>query len=170
MNEPKYSDTQRYKALGAAAVTADGLPDTVEWLNIAKDDALSYPKSSHRTYPHTVNTRMNSTITPFTRKSIEINDTILTIFNEKLGLPEGTLDRLHTSSGEFSGSETRVIKSTAQPGRAPDRLSIGAHTDFGSLSFLSNRLGGLQVLPPGVEEWQYVRVSNLGLYDRNRVF
>ncbi|KAF5343657.1 hypothetical protein D9758_014697 [Tetrapyrgos nigripes] len=146
-----------YKAAGAHAVNADGTPDTVEFLNIAKDDVLSYPKPSRRTYPHTVNARMNSSIIPFVRKSVEINDTILRVFNDKLGLPEGRLDLLHTASGEFSGSETRVIKSPAQAGRPPDRMAIGAHTDFGSLSFLHNRLGGLQVLPPGVEEWQYVR-------------
>ncbi len=38
-------------------------------------------------------------------------------------------------------------------------MAIGAHTDFGSLSLLHNRLGGLQVLPPGYTEWQYVKVS-----------
>ncbi len=41
----------------------------------------------------------------------------------------------------------------------PTGWAIGAHTDFGSLSFLHNRLGGLQVLPPGYTEWQYVKVS-----------
>ena len=35
--------------------------------------------------------------------------------------------------------------------------ALRAHTDFGSLSFLHNRLGGLQVLPPGSDRWQYVR-------------
>ncbi|THV05873.1 Clavaminate synthase-like protein [Dendrothele bispora CBS 962.96] len=145
-----------YKAVGASAVDAEGNPDTIESLNVSKDDALSYPKPARRTYPRTVNNRMGSTITPFVRKSVDINDTIIAIFNEKLGLPEGTLDSLHTGSGEFSGSETRVIKSRAA-GLPADRMAIGAHTDFGSLSFLHNRLGGLQVLPPGVEEWQYVK-------------
>ncbi|KAK7452195.1 hypothetical protein VKT23_012298 [Stygiomarasmius scandens] len=145
-----------YKAKGASAVDAEGNPDTVEWMNVSKDDALSYPKPARRTYPHTVNARMKSTITPFVQKSVDINDTILAIFNEKLELPEGALDKLHTGSGEFSGCETRVIRNPAA-GLAADRMAIGAHTDFGSLSFLHNRLGGLQVLPPGVEEWQYVK-------------
>ncbi|CCM01792.1 uncharacterized protein FIBRA_03859 [Fibroporia radiculosa] len=34
---------------------------------------------------------------------------------------------------------------------------LSAHTDFGSLSFLHNRLGGLQVLAPGTDKWQYVK-------------
>jgi isopenicillin N synthase-like dioxygenase len=47
-------------------------------------------------------------------------------------------------------------------------MKLGEHTDFGSLSLLFNRLGGLQVLPPGQEEWHYVRplkghaIVNLG--------
>jgi len=47
-------------------------------------------------------------------------------------------------------------------------MSLGEHTDFGSVTVLFNRLGGLQILPPGSEEWQYVKplrghaVVNLG--------
>ncbi len=63
---------------------------------------------------------------------------------------------------ECSGSEARITKNP--PGFASDRMAIGAHTDFGSLSFLHNRLGGLQVLPPGYKEWQYVKVSQDTLY------
>ncbi|KAK7452196.1 hypothetical protein VKT23_012299 [Stygiomarasmius scandens] len=144
-----------FKVPGACVVDAAGTLDTVEFLNIAKDDALAYPKPARRSYPNAVNAWMNSTITPFVRKSLEVNDTFLEIFNEKLGLPEGALDKLHTGSGEFSGSEARLIKRPA--GMPTDQLGLGAHTDFGSLSFLHNRLGGLQVLPPGVEEWQYVK-------------
>ncbi len=99
---------------------------------------------------------MFSTIQPFVTKSVEINDTILAIFNEKLGLPEGSLAKKH-SREEFSGSEARTTKNPA--GYNSDRMAIGAHTDFGSLSFLHNRLGGLQVLPPGYEEWQFVKVN-----------
>ncbi|THV03755.1 Clavaminate synthase-like protein [Dendrothele bispora CBS 962.96] len=144
-----------YKAPGACTVDVSGSLDTVEFLNIAKDDALSYPQVSRRTYPHTVNDQMNPTVIPFVRKSLEVNDLVLAIFNEKLGLPGGTLDNLHTAGGEFSGCEARLIKAPA--GLKAGNLALAAHTDFGSLSFLHNRLGGLQVLPPGVEEWQYVK-------------
>ncbi|SJL02787.1 related to oxidoreductase, 2OG-Fe(II) oxygenase family [Armillaria ostoyae] len=143
-----------YKAAGSSAVDASGQPDTIEHINVSKDDALAYPNVIHRTYPSTVNERMESTITPFVTKSVQVNNTILAIFNDKLGLPKGMLTKLHPKD-EHSGSEARTTKNL--PGYAPDRMAIGAHTDFGSLSFLHNRLGGLQVLPPGYTEWQYVK-------------
>ncbi|KAL0575856.1 hypothetical protein V5O48_006106 [Marasmius crinis-equi] len=143
-----------YKAAGANAVDASGTLDTVEFINIAKDDAFAWPKTARRAYPPTVNERMDSTVVPFIKKSTEINTTLLNVFNAKLGLPDGELAKRHPDY-EFSGSEARTIKN---PKNMPkERTAIGAHTDFGSLSFLHNRLGGLQVLPPGVDEWQYVR-------------
>ncbi|KAF5372223.1 hypothetical protein D9758_005009 [Tetrapyrgos nigripes] len=167
-----------YKAAGANAVSASGIKDTVEFINIAKDDALSWPWPNGEPprrpypghgYPSTINTRMSSTIVPFIRKSTEINDTIMEVFNTKLGLSDGTLASFHKSmKEEFSASEARVIKSPASlnlnreveadagvNSKDEGKMAIGAHTDFGSLSFLHNRLGGLQVLPPGVDEWHF---------------
>jgi isopenicillin N synthase-like dioxygenase len=46
--------------------------------------------------------------------------------------------------------------------------ALGEHTDFGSLTILLNRLGGLQVQLPKTEDWVYVRpvpgcaIVNLG--------
>ncbi|OCH93285.1 Clavaminate synthase-like protein [Obba rivulosa] len=157
-----------YKAPGGNAVDESGTKDTVEFINISKDDALSWPTPTHRTYPSTVNARMEPTIAPFIRKSVEVNDTLLTIFNELLGLPAGTLAQKHLPS-EHSGSESRCIKNPPRPGGiSEEKAALGAHTDFGSLSFLHNRLGGLQVMVPGTTEWQYVRpipghaICNLG--------
>ncbi|EJD06828.1 Clavaminate synthase-like protein [Fomitiporia mediterranea MF3/22] len=110
-----------YKALGTISTNEYGNPDNVEFINISKDDALAYPEVKNRTYPSTVNAHMLSTITPFVRKSLAVFETIYSVFDKKLDLPDG------------------------------------AHTDYGSLSFLHNRLGGLQVLPPGSPDWHYVR-------------
>lgn len=164
-----------YKASGANAVDEFGNLDSVEFINVAQDDVLAWPNAVHRTYPRTVNARMDSTIVPFVKKSRAINVVLLGVLEKKLGLPEGELLKKH-SDEEPSGSETRCIKS---PPRAPEdnkTTAIGAHTDFGSLvsrivllfptyradhtqSFLHNRLGGLQVMVPGTEEWQYVKVG-----------
>lgn len=78
---------------------------------------------------------MESTVIPFVRKSMEVNATLLDVFNEKLRLPEGALAKRH-SVEEFSGSEARCTKSPPTP--TETRLSIGAHTDFGSLVSLRN--------------------------------
>jgi len=146
-----------YKAIGANATDETGTPDTVEFINVSKDDAIAWPKQAYRAYPPTVNVKMESTIKPFVQKSMAINGTMINILNYKLGLPEGTLGELHPAE-EYSGCETRCIKKMPEkPGEVKGRLGLGAHTDFGSLSFLHNRLGGLQVLPPGYEEWQYIR-------------
>jgi len=154
-----------YKSAGANVTDQYGTLDTVEFLNIAKDDALAWPKTARRTYPAPVQGHMESTVTPFVRKSIAVNMTLLNVLNDRLGLPESTLAKKH-STEEFSGSEARCIKSLEK--MSEDHRAIGAHTDFGSLSFLHNRLGGLQVLVPGTEKWQYIKplpghaVCNLG--------
>ena len=124
----------RYKAAGANATDATGALDTVEFINISKDDVLAWPGHAHRTYPPTVNARMTNTIAPFVRKSLAINETILNIFNAKLGLPEGALANLHIRE-EYSGSEARCIKNPPKPETSPSdiKAAIGAHTDFGSL-------------------------------------
>ncbi|KAJ7116904.1 Clavaminate synthase-like protein [Mycena epipterygia] len=152
-----------YKPAGANVINASGQVDAVEFINVAKDDALAWPAQARRSYPSTVNVRMESTIVSFVEKSLAVNNTLLDVFNDKLGLPKGTLSRLHPRE-EYSESETR---STFSP-PIVDRQVISAHTDFGSLSFLHNRLGGLQVFVPGAETWQYVKpipghaICNLG--------
>ncbi|KAF9243098.1 hypothetical protein BU15DRAFT_86517 [Melanogaster broomeanus] len=157
-----------YKKAGSSAIDASGQLDAVEFINVAKDDALAFPRVALRTYPAPTTAAIPTAVAPFVRKALVINYTVLRIFNERLGLPEGTLDRLHDFE-EYSGSEARVIRSPPLPGKAAaDRATLGAHTDFGSLSFLHNRLGGLQVMPPGHTEWSYVKpipghaVCNIG--------
>ncbi|KAG1848549.1 hypothetical protein DFJ58DRAFT_890185 [Suillus subalutaceus] len=147
-----------YKKAGANAIDATGaILDAVEFINVSKDDALAYPQVIHRTYPSTVNARMENTIAPFVHKGLEVTYVVLNIFNDRLGLPKGTLERLHDME-EYSGSEARCIRSPPVLVEETTKSAVlGAHTDFGSLSFLHNRLGGLQVLPPGHDEWSYIR-------------
>ncbi|KAF5352831.1 hypothetical protein D9756_006287 [Leucocoprinus leucothites] len=145
-----------YKAAGANAVDATGEKDTVEFINVSKDDALRWPShTSNRRYPEPIERQMDTVVRPFVQKSLEVNRTVLSIFNDKLGLPEGALLNQHPMD-EQSGCEARIIKNPPMPHNAQKR-AIGAHTDFGSLSFLHNRLGGLQVLAPGSDDWQYVK-------------
>ena len=81
---------------------------------------------------------------------------VLQVLNHKLGLPEGTLSSLHRLQSK-SADQMRFIKAPPQPVN-DRRVALGEHTDFGSVTVLFNRLGGLQVLPPGSDaEWVYVK-------------
>ncbi|KZV61603.1 Clavaminate synthase-like protein [Peniophora sp. CONT] len=157
-----------YKCAGAVATDENGSPDTIESINIARDDALAWPEVVHRTYPSTVNDRMESTIKPFIEKSVEINNTLLDAFNKKLGLPDGTLVSKHTLE-EHTSSEARCIKAPPNQHLSNVKVSLDAHSDYGTITFLHNRvIGGLQVLLPGTEEWRAVKpipghaICNLG--------
>ncbi|KAG2153611.1 uncharacterized protein EDB93DRAFT_1239804 [Suillus bovinus] len=147
-----------YKKVGAQAIDGTGkFVDNIEFINVSKDDALAYPQVVHLTYPSTINARMENTVAPFVRKSLDVTYAVLNIFDEKLGLPKGTLESLHAMD-EHSACEVRCTRSPpVQDKAARDRAMLAAHTDFGSLTFLHNRLGGLQVMPPGHDEWSYVR-------------
>jgi len=163
-----------YKAAGVNAIDEKGNLDSTEFINVSKDDALAFPAVVHRTYPQTVTTRMDSSIRPFVERSLEVNGTLLGVLNAKLGLPEGTLAQLHNPADK-SGCVARVIRSPPKLGPVDeDKAMLSAHTDFGSLSFLHNRLGGLQVLAPGTDKWQYIRpfpghaICNIG--DSSHIF
>jgi isopenicillin N synthase-like dioxygenase len=91
----------------------------------------------------------------------------LELLNDHLVLPEGTLQNMHRIKGR-SGDQIRFIKAPPQP-KDDRRTALGEHTDFGSVTVLFNRLGGLQVLPPGRDaQWCYVKpldghaIINLG--------
>ena len=130
-----YFRERSYKAAGANAVDETGTRDTIEFINIAKDDVLAWPQKVHRDYPSTVNEHMEPTIRPFVAKSLEVNSTLIDVFNDMLGLPKGTLAEKHKTS-EPSGSEARCIKNPPRSGFAGEaslKTAIGAHTDFGSL-------------------------------------
>lgn len=85
--------------------------------------------------------------------------------NDSLRLPPSTLPSRHRFT-EPSGCMARFIRTF--PTTDPARKNLGEHTDFGSLTILFNRLGGLQVHMPDTEEWVYVRpmpgcaIVNLG--------
>ena len=110
----------------------NGTLDTVELVNIAKDDILAWPSQVHRDYPSTVASSMSTVVRPFTLKSADIMATILNVFNDRLGLPTGTLAKRHVLEEE-SGCAARVILKPACFGDSPNRLGFGEHTDYGSL-------------------------------------
>lgn len=98
---------------------------------------------------------------------------ILRHLEQHLHLPAETLTSLHRQM-EVSGDQVRFVKSPPQP-PSDQRTALGKHTDFGSITILFNRLGGLQILPPPSltppgqsPQWTYVKplsghcIVNLG--------
>ncbi|KMU89560.1 1-aminocyclopropane-1-carboxylic acid oxidase [Coccidioides immitis H538.4] len=153
-----------YKATGSNVVDRDGNRDRNEFYNVSKDDILDVadhwpaPELLHESRPllKSFMTSAHSTIT-----------LILNLLNEHLQLPASTLANMHRL-GHATGDQVRFIKAPPQP--VDDRrVALGQHTDFGSVTILFNRVGGLQILPPGKDsEWCYVRplpghaIINLG--------
>lgn len=57
-----------------------------------------------------------------------VNQTFLTFFERRLGLPSGEFARLHDPR-RVNGGEARCIRTPPWQ----DSTGVGAHTDFGSL-------------------------------------
>ncbi|KAA8652461.1 hypothetical protein EYZ11_005068 [Aspergillus tanneri] len=153
-----------YKAQGAVVVDKQGNLDRNEFYNVSKNDILGL------TSPLPAPTILQSTRTnleSFITASHSIITLLLSHLNDSLNLPPNTLPSLHRLRAQ-SGDQVRFIKAPPQP-IDDHRTAMGEHTDFGSITILFNRLGGLQVLPPGEDAiWTYVRplpghaIINLG--------
>ncbi|KAI7222686.1 Clavaminate synthase-like protein [Hortaea werneckii] len=154
-----------YKGLGAGVIDSKGTRDRNEFYNVSKDDLLGIgePLPAPAVLKQVESRKL---LESYMRRSHAIVSLILSLLSGKLGLPAGTLESLHRLDA-VSGDQVRWVRSPPQV--MDDRqMSLGEHTDFGSITILFNRLGGLQVLPPGSEEWRYVKplkghcIVNLG--------
>ncbi|EME45502.1 hypothetical protein DOTSEDRAFT_170939 [Dothistroma septosporum NZE10] len=154
-----------YKGYGKGVVDKKGTRDRNEFWNISKDDILGV--GERLSNPASISTEeAREKLRNFMVRSHAVVTLVLERLNSKLGLPEWTLQGLHRMQAR-SGDQVRWVRSPPQ--EEDDRKqALGEHTDFGSVTVLFNRLGGLQVLPPGREEWAYVKplkghcVVNLG--------
>ncbi|KAL2830787.1 hypothetical protein BDW59DRAFT_140839 [Aspergillus cavernicola] len=153
-----------YKAQGVGVVDRQGNLDRNEFYNVSKDDILGVSES----LPAPDILRDNhQALKSFIESSHSIVTLILELLDKSLGLPDSTLANIHRLQAA-SGDQVRFIKAPPQPVN-DRRTALGEHTDFGSVTILFNRLGGLQVLPPGADaDWLYVRplpghaIVNLG--------
>ncbi|KAJ5619987.1 hypothetical protein N7510_003971 [Penicillium lagena] len=153
-----------YKAQGAGVIDKQGNLDRHEFYNVSKDDILGI--SDPLPAPDILH-QSRERLTSFMQGSHAVVTLILKLLNDKLALPPDTLPNLHRRQA-ISGDQVRFVKAPPQP-QDDRRTALGQHTDFGSVTVLFNRLGGLQVLPPGADaEWVYVRplpghaIVNLG--------
>ncbi|TKA71604.1 hypothetical protein B0A49_10173 [Cryomyces minteri] len=152
-----------YKGYGDGVIDKEGTKDRNEFYNTSKDDILNQTDplpAPQLLQPH------RPLFSSFIHHSHAIVTLVLSILNTQLGLPARTLQSKHRLSA-VSGDQVRFVKAPAQP--AEDRqTALGEHTDFGSVTVLFNRLGGLQVRLPGSGAWTFVQplrghaVVNLG--------
>ncbi|KAF2154649.1 putative 1-aminocyclopropane-1-carboxylate oxidase [Myriangium duriaei CBS 260.36] len=152
-----------YKGYGDGIIDSKGTKDRNEFYNVSKDDILDL--SDPLPAPELLE-RPRPIIKSYMQQCHTIVTLILHLLNERLGLPSNTLPSLHRLRA-ISGDQLRWVYAPPQP--FDDRkTALGEHTDFGSVTVLFNRLGGLQVLPPNSDGWKYVKplrnhaVVNLG--------
>lgn len=161
LDRNEFYNVSAHSTLKSTSWGMDGLRSS---LQISKDDIMGI--SDRLPAPEVLHQSRDLTKS-FMQGSHSIVSLILKILNDKLSLPKGTLSNLHRLQA-VSGDQVRFIKAPPQP-IDDRRTALGQHTDFGSVTVLFNRLGGLQVLPPGADaEWVYVRplpghaIVNLG--------
>lgn len=96
----------------------------------------------------------------FIRHSHEVTDIIFTQLDKKLGLEPGTLSALGPLD-QKSDTSVRLLLNQPQSNSHPDTITLGGHTDIGTITLLFNVIGGLQILPAGLENkmenWKYVK-------------
>ena len=153
-----------YKRSGAMIVDDKGNPDRSEFYNVSKDEVLGIGAAKPTPHPDVVRARFDE-LQRYMRACHRVVTILLGSLGKSLGLPDGLLEGLHRLERP-SCDQARV---THAPPVGPETVSLGDHTDFGSVTVLFNQgLGGLQVLKPKTREWLYVRprpecaVINLG--------
>lgn len=145
-------------------VDVKGNPDRCEMLMVSKKDVLS--ESEPLPHPDII-ARNRLLLKDFTISVHTLAMHLLGHLELHLHLKPGSLAGLHRLH-KHGDDHVRLIKYPPQP-PSDRRISLGAHTDFGSITVLFSALGGLQILPPGSDaQWEHVRperghaIINLG--------
>ncbi|PWY65550.1 oxidoreductase [Aspergillus eucalypticola CBS 122712] len=155
-NAPK--DLTGYKRMGALK-TDDGKLDHMHLYNINQDDILG--NRPPRTNAPPIEAQRPQ-IQNFIRHASSALDVILKTLDDHLGLERGTLSKLSPLDQESETSVRLLCSPPHASGEANrDRISLGGHTDIGTTTLLFHIIGGLQILPAGLENkmenWRFVR-------------
>ncbi|KAF1849159.1 Clavaminate synthase-like protein [Cucurbitaria berberidis CBS 394.84] len=140
-----------YKGYGEGFIDKQGTRDRNEFYNISKDDilGLSPPLPS----PAVLNPH-RALYKSYIHSSHAVCMLIASLISLRLPLTHesraaGGLPALHNLRAR-SGDQIRFVKAPPQEPSLRG-VALGEHTDFGSVTVLFNRLGGLQVrLPPSI--------------------
>ena len=114
--------------------------------------------------------RNRESIKSYLEDAYQLGMLIMNQLDGHLHLPKGTLASLQRLDRP-SRSQLRMLRYPPQP-EGDRRTAFLGHTDLGTLTILFNVLGGLQILPPGLEakeeNWRYIKpepgcaILNLG--------
>jgi isopenicillin N synthase-like dioxygenase len=155
-----------YSSVGKTK-TESGLPDRFESYSVSSDDMFGNVPAGPNPKPVEEN---RAAIKSYIGNAFHVGELIMNQLDEHLRLPKGTLASLQRLDRE-SGSTLRMLRYPPQP-EGDRRTAFLGHTDIGTITILFNVLGGLQILPPGMEateeNWRYVKpepgcaIINLG--------
>lgn len=138
-----------YKGYGEGVVDRMGTRDKNEFYNISKDDILGL--SEKLPCPPVLDPH-RPLYTSYIRSAHALCMLVTSLLSTRLALTPrvrdaGGLQALHNLDAR-SGDQIRFVKAPPQDLDDGKAVALGEHTDFGSVTVLFNRLGGLQVRLP----------------------
>ncbi|KAF2179356.1 Clavaminate synthase-like protein [Zopfia rhizophila CBS 207.26] len=141
-----------YKGYGSGIIDKKGTRDKNEFYNISKDDILGL--SSCLPSPDALNSH-RELYKRYIHSGHAICMLVAHLLSSRLPLicsakQNGGLKSLHRLDSK-SGDQIRFVKAPPQE-QDLKGVALGEHTDFGSVTVLFNRLGGLQVRLPNYIE------------------
>ncbi|TGO44896.1 hypothetical protein BCON_0448g00050 [Botryotinia convoluta] len=146
---------KEYKAPGVLK-TDDRKLDNIAMYSLGQDDILG--TSSPCANPLPIETHREECKLSFYHAHGVLN-VILAHLEKYLGLAPGTLVSLNSLDKE-SDTSLRMLLSRPQSSTQDHQITLGGHTDIGTITMLFNIAGGLQILPSAEnrnENWQYIR-------------
>lgn len=127
--------------------------------SIKQDDMLK--DASEKQYASPIEARRLD-IRKFMQHSHTVASVIFSQLDQSLGLPLGTLDSL-CPLDQASETSLRILHAAPKPAPEYEAITLGGHTDIGTITLLFNVVGGLQVLPAGSENimpnWRFVKAD-----------
>ncbi|CAI7646587.1 unnamed protein product [Penicillium glandicola] len=138
-------DLTGYKRKGQLK-TDDGKMDRMDLYSINQDDILA-------------NRPPRRNADPIEAKRAELRQFIESS-HSVIGLNPGTLSAL-CPLDQISETSVRLLLGQSQSTPEYDSITLGGHTDIGTITLLFNVVGGLQILPAAKENtpenWQYIK-------------
>lgn len=132
-----------YKKVGQTVTDKNRTPDTAEFFNIGKNDAIVPDDQMSRDYPPVV-LQNKPLFNKYSRSAHSIGMQILTVLAQRLGIDPNEILSRHKLE-DHAGDHIRMTRGPARKTEEMPEIQTPSHTDFGTITILMNWLGGLQV-------------------------